>query len=709
MRTPPPLRIQQEEASAAISSAFESLDRVQISMACGTGKSYVALASAERLEASLTVLLAPTISLSQQVAETARRYDYHERILVVCTTRERDAEIEATTDISDVCEFLNSDDYRPTLIVGTYASAKVVGSALSELDMSADLLVFDEAHRVVGDVQRVWSRALTDRGLAAKKRLFMTATQKFVFARQIDHYVASMDDESLFGPLVYDLPFGVAVERGMIAEVDVAIVVSRESSNPEVVPLQALESARAKFDIQKVITFHGRVAEADALSRALAANGDVAFHVSGRSPNNKEVLKAFSAEPRAVLTNARMLSEGIDVPDVTGVMICSVKRSHVDIAQCVGRASRLSPGKAKGWVILPIALPEDTPVSQALQQSKYSELWNQLLNLAGLRGRYRPEAAVDGGRPASEGITVLSSYDGAMLEEAAAAITGELDARAAGLRSMVWASTAARCLELVERETPLGSTLHGWLASCRERLKEGRLTLEQAAMIEKIEDAFIARQSERERKARERAESYMAEVRAGLPPHADQVLAKSIRDGAAGDDIREEFDQIVVTRKSERRLRAERYVENVESGAPLSIDTGAAKGIAAGYYGEALLARLNAERERRNGRSEKVVAQFLEHYKHTGSTILTGRTKHPGYVRLHSKKFRASEYWKTWLEVKAAFESADLAKLDSVVIHYEATGRVTDRKAYSRIINYPAAYPELATRLRAAQVKRGRI
>ena len=58
-----------------------------------------------------------------------------------------------------------------------------------------------------------------------------------------------------------------------------------------------------------------------------------------------------------ILTNARCLSEGVDVPALDAVMFLSPRKSQVDIVQSVGRVMRLAPGKKYGYIILPVAIP----------------------------------------------------------------------------------------------------------------------------------------------------------------------------------------------------------------------------------------------------------------------------------------------------------------------------------------------------------------
>lgn len=58
-----------------------------------------------------------------------------------------------------------------------------------------------------------------------------------------------------------------------------------------------------------------------------------------------------------ILSNARCLSEGIDVPALDAVIFFDTRESIVDIVQSVGRVMRKAEGKQYGYIILPVCIP----------------------------------------------------------------------------------------------------------------------------------------------------------------------------------------------------------------------------------------------------------------------------------------------------------------------------------------------------------------
>ena len=80
-----------------------------------------------------------------------------------------------------------------------------------------------------------------------------------------------------------------------------------------------------------------------------------------------------------ILTNARCLSEGVDVPALDAVLFLNPRNSVVDVVQAVGRVMRRAPGKKYGYIILPIGIPADTSPEEALKNNeKYKVIWQTL-------------------------------------------------------------------------------------------------------------------------------------------------------------------------------------------------------------------------------------------------------------------------------------------------------------------------------------------
>ena len=89
-------------------------------------------------------------------------------------------------------------------------------------------------------------------------------------------------------------------------------------------------------------------------------------------------LKASGADERGVLSNARCLSEGVDVPSLDGVALIDPRSSQVDIIQAVGRAIRLSPDKKIGTIVLPVFIAAGQNAEDTIAASNFKPIWDVL-------------------------------------------------------------------------------------------------------------------------------------------------------------------------------------------------------------------------------------------------------------------------------------------------------------------------------------------
>ncbi|GAA9290844.1 hypothetical protein TH0238_08130 [Helicobacter pylori] len=78
-----------------------------------------------------------------------------------------------------------------------------------------------------------------------------------------------------------------------------------------------------------------------------------------------------------VLSNARCLSEGVDVPALDSIVFFDGKSAMVDIIQAVGRVMRKAKGKKRGYIILPIALEESEiqNLDKAVNNTNFKNIW----------------------------------------------------------------------------------------------------------------------------------------------------------------------------------------------------------------------------------------------------------------------------------------------------------------------------------------------
>ncbi len=392
----------QVQALDDIASTLAENDRATAVMACGAGKTLVALWTAERQSARVILVLLPSLSLLSQTLKTWKRenvWGSRFSYICVCSDETVDAgtddpsmdegsiDFPIDTDPAEVRKFLRSriDDVK--VVFSTYHSASIVGEAAAKLK-AFDLGVFDEAHRTAGAAGRSFGFALSDRNIRIRKRLFMTATPRHVDIRHRDRdgdfCSRSMDDEEIYGPRAYTLSFAKAVRLGIISryKVIVSMIDKKMVSDfarkhgitlvkgdaiaaTKIANLIAMRQAIGAVDARKIITFHGRVQRAkdfasdrdDGIARYL--DGFEVHHVNGKQASGERggIIRSFAEADRSLITNARCLTEGVDVPAVDMVAFIDPKQSRIDIAQAVGRAMRKPRGPTRkicGYVVIPL-------------------------------------------------------------------------------------------------------------------------------------------------------------------------------------------------------------------------------------------------------------------------------------------------------------------------------------------------------------------
>ena len=355
----------------------------------------------------------------------------------------QELEIAVTTDPQKISEALReTDEDAMTVVFCTYHSLPIVETAQDQGAPAFDLVLCDEAHRTTGIEQadeetETSPFVLVHDGerIRAKKRLYMTATPRLYTegakakAAHHDIEVFSMDDPDTYGPEFHQLPFSRAVDGGLLSDYRVAIFTMYEQDADSALQgyvgtggseinitdatkiigsWRALQNPEGKSNedgtiepLTRAIAFNNtiinskRLAEywnpvvESAIERMPEDQQPVDFqcetqHVDGQHnafdrKNRIEWLKGSTAGACRILSNARCLSEGIDVPALDAVLFMTPRNSHVDIVQAVGRVMRKAPGKQYGYIILPVAIPPGTdPVDALDNNERFASVWSVL-------------------------------------------------------------------------------------------------------------------------------------------------------------------------------------------------------------------------------------------------------------------------------------------------------------------------------------------
>ena len=455
----------QQEAVDEIEDGFRKHERGKLILPCGTGKSVVALWTAEDLigEGGRVLYVVPSISLmGQTMREWATHRQTDQRYIGVCSDSSAgrrgsedanltELSIPVTTNPEAINEALMAETPdKMTVVFSTYQSLQVIADAQSDGADPFDLMICDEAHRTTGvhkkgkEAVSSWLLAHDQTVLRADRRLYMTATPRLYSAnvkekaQERQAAIYSMDDEEAYGPEFYRMNFHDAVKGGYLSDYEVAIVAVSDGIYANLAGDFVAEHKETGVNVKDVVKLLGCWdALADPTTRGTngrvtgqinphhVARRAIAFTNTIKSSTNLEKwwpdiinrlatdtgrsddlgatllklqVKHIDGKTRAslraqalndldgnipdgechLLTNAKCLTEGVDVPALDAVLFMEPRRSKTEIVQAVGRVMRRATGKKRGYIVLPVIVPEGRRVTDNafLRSSAFQPVWD---------------------------------------------------------------------------------------------------------------------------------------------------------------------------------------------------------------------------------------------------------------------------------------------------------------------------------------------
>ena len=292
---------------------------------------------------------------------------------------------------------------------------------------------------LAGEDESAFTKVHDSDFIKAKKRLYMTATPRLYSddtkskAAKEEAILCSMDDKKLYGEEIYRIGFGEAVERGLLTDYKVLILTLNDKDIPPAVQrmISDGETEINTDDASKLIgtinalskQFLGdegitKASDPDPMRKAIAFCSNIATskkisatynianeayldslpaekkeqmvtvyskHMDGTmaAPERDQLLSWLKEETEdnecRIITNVRVLSEGVDVPSLDSVLFLSARNSQIDVVQSVGRVMRKSPGKKYGYIIIPVVVPSDIEADKALDDNeRYKVVWTVL-------------------------------------------------------------------------------------------------------------------------------------------------------------------------------------------------------------------------------------------------------------------------------------------------------------------------------------------
>jgi len=447
----------QRDAISAAHAHFirDGAVRGRLIMPCGTGKSLTAYWIAEALKAKTIVVAVPSLALIRQsLTDWTREFLAHDQTpdwICVCSDEsvgnlERDEFVGEVyelglpthTDLNEIAKLLRAACDGPKIVFTTYQSSGPLAAAARKSGTQFDLAILDEAHKTVGAHSKLFATLLSDEEIQVRRRVFMTATERVLREDRDD--VLSMDSEKDYGRRFFQLSFKEAIKQGIIADYKIVTVTvsderilslikenrildlnSRDLDEAEAQAVAAgiaLKRVYKNHQASHAISFHRSIRAADRFREqqdALNQLPDIGpkttnLHISSKKTagQRSDLFREFVCLERALMTNARCLTEGVDVPAIDCVMFADPKQSRIDIVQAAGRALRRAPGKTYGYIVIPLIVPEGVDFDEFAETSAFKRVAQTVTALSTQDERIADEfRAIEKGRVSSGKIVEI--------------------------------------------------------------------------------------------------------------------------------------------------------------------------------------------------------------------------------------------------------------------------------------------------------------
>lgn len=355
----------------------------------------------------------------------------------------------ATTDYKKLLEYkekIEAKNFSSDMLTvfSTYQSIDVLIEAQKHGFYEFDLVICDEAHRTTGSTElnkeeSSFTKVHRQSYIKAAKRLYQTATPRVYGedakkkAQENSVVIADMSDSELYGEEFYRIGFGDAVRKGILTDYKVMILAVDEDVVAKRFQQILANEKELKFDdvtkiigcwnglvkrkgntdqvmgkpMKRAIAFTGTIKESERITKMFEqvvdeylyetdSNFSVQIQHADGSMNalqkNEKISWLKSEVPEntcRILSNARFLTEGVDIPDLDAVMFLKPRKSKIDIAQAVGRVMRKADDKEYGYVILPIGVPAGVDENNVLDSNEnYAVVWEVLNALRSIDERF---------------------------------------------------------------------------------------------------------------------------------------------------------------------------------------------------------------------------------------------------------------------------------------------------------------------------------
>ncbi|MGW2922863.1 Helicase associated domain protein [Streptomyces angustmyceticus] len=298
-----------------------------------------------------------------------------------------------------------------------------------------DLAILDEAHRIAGRADKKWAAVHDAMRIHADRRLYMTATPRSFAAPELadsadttrprrrrrtgpapglDASANSMENEAVYGKKIFEYPLATAVADGRAADYRIVVPTltdadlrtslnlpapgaTSESDSEAHSALRttalhlAVLRAMSEHGLKKVLVYFNLVSDARRFARELPhtlrlllrtapelcpdLDPRLFFAHGDHTPTQRaDIFAGFAAASCAILANARLIAEGVDIPSVDAVVFADPTRSVIRCVQALGRALRIDVSGKTASLIVPVYIPPGADPEDILGTA-YEPVW----------------------------------------------------------------------------------------------------------------------------------------------------------------------------------------------------------------------------------------------------------------------------------------------------------------------------------------------
>jgi superfamily II DNA or RNA helicase/uncharacterized protein YozE (UPF0346 family) len=378
-----------------------------LALACGCGKTFISYMIDFHQQNQIVVFLVPSLYLLSQTYKEWKTEDSakHVKRKYLLIGSDIDAELNdykqqilLTTKQNEVEEFLFGDIEQRMVIISTYQSSSILLNVLEDKLFGPDLVVFDEAHKTCGQVNKEFSLFLKYEDPTTKK-LFLTATPSF-YEGSNDN-VVSMKNSDIYGNVISTFNLKMAIDAKALVDYQVLISVTEENEikalieskkwifDPEL--LQKVKSDQLhkaiviantikNFGCRKILTYHKDIKHTLIFQKLLIEVFKLLFEdttisvlqMDGSHTMRKRmmIINKFVSSEISVLCSSQVLNEGVNIPCIDSIVFVDPRKSVRDIIQCIGRCLRTYAKKELSNIIIPEIIEGND-----VDESEFKDIW----------------------------------------------------------------------------------------------------------------------------------------------------------------------------------------------------------------------------------------------------------------------------------------------------------------------------------------------